>query len=122
MARLKPGFCPEEGCRCITHSAWKGGKEYVATESFFCIGKASTDHIFTYQGEKHHNTHFFCIWTPLKGWAKFQIDSGDMTLIMRCMGHALADKSKSGHGYRDKKFVGVNPNWMYGRDLDDDIS
>ncbi|UZE92536.1 MAG: hypothetical protein IB616_01625 [Methanosarcinales archaeon] len=84
----KPSFCTEANCECIWHTLfepddWKDGY------SFECIGRMKEPVEFKYKKAVHVNTHYHCIWTPLKGWVKFDVTIEDIWYSARVITNFL---------------------------------
>ena len=63
--------------------------------SGFCMGKMKDAKLeeFKFRDALHKNTHYLCVYTPLKGWVKLMVNIGDCFLILKCMDNIFRDGS-----------------------------
>ena len=79
---IRPWCCLEK--RCIPLINFHGLKDIKVAEpgkSIFCWGKLDHEIKFTYDGEEHANDCNFCIYTPLKGVIKTQMNIEDFEIL-----------------------------------------
>ena len=83
----RPPFCVEENCELLMNPQSLSMDTIRRGFSGVCCGKAKdVDGIEKVVGEAvHRNYVYFCIYTPFKGWTKFELDEGDVFAIELCM-------------------------------------
>jgi hypothetical protein len=86
----RPSLCPEKCCKPF----WNMFPEEEIQKGYSgdCLGIMG-DVKFIYKEAEHINNWSHCIFTPLKGMIRYQINSGDAWRIYLLMG-AILDKEK----------------------------
>ena len=85
----RPRLCPELECTPLRNMI---DEDYLLRGgSGDCVGILKEPVVFTYKGTVHDNNMSHCIFTPLKGMIRFQVNSQDAWRIFLLMA-VLMDK------------------------------
>jgi len=89
----RPPFCSDANCRCIANL---GIKDFQNGGSVFCVGEIVNPSFVTFTAGTtlHENDTNLCIYTPLKGWLRFNMNLRDFDGLVWLMGIAARFKGK----------------------------
>ena len=76
----RPWICPEPRCQPIFHAKASDYPDISVSnsgQSFICFGESPETSEFTYNGVTHCNDLGTCMFSPLKGLVKFQMNEAD---------------------------------------------
>ena len=90
----RPKFCIEKECKPLCNMMDQGDEDYIGKGgSGACVGILKKPVTFVYKETTHTNNMSHCIFTPLKGMIRYQINVDDAWRIYLLMA-MLMDKEK----------------------------